>query len=140
MWLAESDFTQRMHIHQGRKKCGREPNQHDRTASAGQTKGTRGQVENHSAVGPNCAQRPPAEERPSATGTPSDTQTSNQPKQLERIKWPQAKDQEEWCWIDKYMSGVLEHSLSGKVEHKLNTLSNIIYEECRERGGESTIK
>ena len=44
-------------IHQGRMKCGRTPNQHDRTASAGQMEETQRQVTNHRAAGPNNAER-----------------------------------------------------------------------------------
>lgn len=46
-----------LRIHQGKMKCGRTPDQHDRTASAGQTEETQSQVTNHSAAGPSNAER-----------------------------------------------------------------------------------
>ncbi len=46
-----------LQIHQGRMNCGRTPNQHNHTASAGQTEGTQSLVANHSAAGPDSAER-----------------------------------------------------------------------------------
>lgn len=57
-----------------------------------------------------------------------------------KIKWPRANMQEVWCRLDEDLSGVLQHSLQGTVERKLNMMGNIIYEECRERFGEHTTK
>uniref|UniRef100_A0A3B1JJ67 Reverse transcriptase domain-containing protein n=1 Tax=Astyanax mexicanus TaxID=7994 RepID=A0A3B1JJ67_ASTMX len=144
-----------LHIHQGKMKCGRIANQHDRAAAAGQTAGTGSQVSNHSAAGPSSAeQATSAEVLESREATPESTfqaappplgvaQPASQRKQLGRrnkIKWPKSKSQEEWRSLDDHLSVVLEHSLRGTVEHKLASLSNIIYEECRERFGECAEK
>ncbi len=126
--------------------------QHNRTASAGQTKGTQSLVANHSAAGPDSAERATSadegEEEASRENemrtVPSQvTQTGSQCKHPERrtkIKWPKASMQEVWCRLDEHLSGVLQHSLQGTVEHKLTLMGNIIYEECRERFGECTSK
>lgn len=65
----------------------------------------------------------------------SATQTVSHAKQLEqrgRIKWPKAKERDEWNKLDRDVSGILEHALRGIVEDKLKVLSNICFLECKE--------
>ena len=142
-----------LRIHQGRMKCGRTPDQHDRTAPAGQTEETQSQVTNHSAAGPSNAERETSEDAGEELEAapesdvhavpPRVTQPEGlrkHPERRKKIKWPKGKNQEEWRRLDDHLKGVLEHSLRGTVERKLTLLSNIIYEECRERFGECATK
>ncbi len=142
-----------LRIHQGRMKCGRTPNQHNRTASAGQTEGTQSLVANHSAAGPDSAERATSanegEEKEASLESEMCTVPSQvtqpgiqhkHPERCSKIKWPKVNMQEAWCRLDEYLSGVLQYALRGTVERKLTLMGNIIYEECRERFGECTSK
>ena len=114
-----------LRIHQGKMKCGRNPEQHDRTASAGQTEEAQSQVENHSAAGPSNVERAAsvdageememaAPERDVQAAAPRVAQTESlrkHPERRRKLKWPKAKDQEEWQKLDDHLKAVLEHSL-----------------------------
>lgn len=50
-------------------------------------------------------------------------------------KWPKANEVAVWRQLDENISIILEQSLCGQVETKLNRIRNILYEECRSRFG-----
>ncbi|KAK0146800.1 LINE-1 reverse transcriptase [Merluccius polli] len=50
-------------------------------------------------------------------------------------KWPKANEVAVWQQLDKYLCVILERSLRGQVETKLNCIGDILYEECRGRFG-----
>ncbi len=138
-----------LRIHQERMKCGKMPKQHNRTALAGQTEGTQSLVANHRldsaerATSADEGEEEASRESEMRTVPSQVTQPGSQRKHLERcikVKWPKANMQEVWCRLDEHLSGVLQHSLRGTVEHKLTLMGNIIYEECRERFGECISK
>ncbi len=53
-----------------------------------------------------------------------------------KIKWPKASDRAGWQKLDAELSQLLELTLRGGVESKLNMFGEIIFEECKERFGE----
>ncbi len=141
-----------LRIHQGRMKCGKTPNQHNRTASAGQTEGTQSLVANHSAAGPDSAERATsADEGEEEASRESEMRTVpsqvTQPGSHASIQKgaPRSSGQRQVC--KRFGAGLMitsveccKHSLRGTVERKLTLMGNIIYEECRERFGECTSK
>ena len=58
-----------------------------------------------------------------------------EPGRRQLVKWPKANEVAVWQQLDKYLSITLEHSLRGQVETKLNSIGDILYEECRDRFG-----
>ncbi|KAJ8404983.1 hypothetical protein AAFF_G00329040 [Aldrovandia affinis] len=63
-----------------------------------------------------------------------------EPGRRNKIKFPKANEAEVWRKLDTDLSEVLERSLHGNVEAKLNLLGKILYQECKDRFGEITIK
>lgn len=57
------------------------------------------------------------------------------PGRRQPIKWPKANEAAVWQQLDKDLSFLLQHSLRGQVETKLNSFGEILYEECRDRFG-----
>lgn len=53
----------------------------------------------------------------------------------ERIKWPKMGDTKEWYQLDQDLDKVLEATLAGTAEQKVNTLTTITYNLARERFG-----
>ncbi len=62
------------------------------------------------------------------------------PLRRNKIKWPKANEVEEWRKLDEHLSGLLQKTLRGSVVAKLNLFGEILYEECRNRYGEVTIR
>lgn len=68
---------------------------------------------------------------------------ATQPSQVEKrepgrrcnIKWPKASEASLWPELDSDFSMVLEHSLRGQADRKLNLLADILYEERKARFG-----
>lgn len=82
----------------------------------------------------------------SERGTPEDTHRTQsnpnnqrterrEPGRRQLVKWPKANEVAVWQKLDKDLSLILEHSLRGQVESKLNRIGDILYEECRGRFG-----
>lgn len=128
-----------------RAKCGgRSQTQHcTALGRSGQTSGIQGQVENHSADGPTVAEEGEweLEEGNVADASNPEVNPSQQAKSLKRpgrrnmIKRPKSNDTTEWKSLDEHSSNVLQRTLHGPAEAKLN-----LYEECRSRYGELTFK
>ncbi len=57
-----------------------------------------------------------------------------------KIKWPKANEAEERRKLFEHLSGLLQKALRGSVVDKLNLFGEILYEECRNRYGEVTIR
>lgn len=142
-----------LRIHQGRKKCEEGGQQQHCTATAGQTRGTQGQVANHSAEGSTVAVERQVEDTAgpamdaNASGSDTDEDThrtqSNpnnrkqshrterkEPGRRQMVKWPKANEGAVWQKLDRDLSLILEHSLRGQVETKLNRIGDILYDEC----------
>ncbi|KAJ8351716.1 hypothetical protein SKAU_G00231920 [Synaphobranchus kaupii] len=114
--------------------------------------------ENHRAEGPNVAEgeqlivedpggesTPPGceheESRPSSLpATKPDQTEKREPGRKCNIKWLKASEVAIWQKLDSDLSTVLEHSLRGKVDKKLNLFGDILYEECKARFGVLTNK
>ncbi len=62
------------------------------------------------------------------------------PLRRNKIKWPKANEADEWRKLDEHLSGLLQKALRGSVVAKLNLFGEILYEECRNRYGEVTIR
>ena len=147
-----------LRVHQGRKKCVERGHQQHCTATAGQTRGTQSPVANHSAEGSTVAEDRPVEEtggplvdiNAPGSGADEDThETQSNPNSQEQsqrrerkepgrrqlVKWPKAKEVAVWQKLDEDLSRILEHSLHGQVEAKLNRIGDILYEECIGRFG-----
>lgn len=127
------------------------------TAQAGQTNGIQGRVDNHSAAGPSIAgeeleERREDEEReaddpqevnPEAPPDDSRTRLNQRAKSLKtptrrnRIKWPKSNETEEWGRLNDHLCKLLQKTLRGPVEAKLNLLGRILYEECSSRFGKA---
>lgn len=58
-----------------------------------------------------------------------------EPGRRQLVKWPKANKVAVWQQLDEDLSFILEHSLRGQVETKLNCIGDILYEECRNRFG-----
>ncbi|KAL2078851.1 hypothetical protein ACEWY4_024595 [Coilia grayii] len=58
-----------------------------------------------------------------------------EPGQRQPLKWPKANEAALWQQLDKDLSIILQYSLRGQVESKLNSIGDILYEECRGRFG-----
>lgn len=128
------------------------------SATAGQTRGAQSQVANYSAEGSNVAEGRQVEDigeslvdtYSSEGGTgentlrkPSSLNPSNQepgqrterkePGRRQIVKWPKTNEVAVWQQLDEDLSFILEQSLRGQVETKLNRIGDIMYEECRSR-------
>ncbi|KAJ8356957.1 hypothetical protein SKAU_G00197510 [Synaphobranchus kaupii] len=101
-------------------KCGGVNRKQPCIAQAGEASGIQGRVENHSAIRPNVAEARQEERRE------------------KRIKWPKFNEAGEWRRLDEHLSELLQKTLRGPVEAKLNLFSEILYEECSGRYGEVT--
>ena len=64
----------------------------------------------------------------------SDASRQPQPAK-ERIKWPRMGNDKEWLQLDEDLDKILEVTLGGSVEKKINTLSTIAYNLAKERFG-----
>ncbi len=86
----------------------------------------------------------------SERGTPEDThRTQSNPNNQERgqrterkepgrrqlVKWPKANEVAVWQKLDMDLSLILEQSLRGQVESKLNRIGDTLYDECSGRFG-----
>ncbi|KAJ8394721.1 hypothetical protein AAFF_G00043210 [Aldrovandia affinis] len=148
-----------LRIHQGRARCGGKGQQQPCTAVSSQTRGTQSQVENHSADGPIVAeggqtaeeQGPMVESNPlgahqgDALISPPSTEPNQrverrEPGRRNKIKLPKANEAEAWRKLDTDSSKVLQQSLHGSMEAKLNLLGEILYQECKDRFGTITTK
>lgn len=142
-----------LRIHQGKVKCGQRGQQRPCTAAAGETRGTRSQVGNHSANGPNVADSidgteeespsvealPPREHQHPIPTTSHRTEPQAEAKKAARrnkLKWPKANEAEAWRTLDTDLIKILEERLHGGVEAKLNLFGDIIYQTCKDRFGE----
>ncbi|KAJ8399573.1 hypothetical protein AAFF_G00409840 [Aldrovandia affinis] len=63
-----------------------------------------------------------------------------EPGRRNKIKLPKANEAEVWRKLNTDLSKVLQGSLRGSVEAKLNLLGEILYQDCKDRFGEMTIK
>ena len=54
-----------------------------------------------------------------------------EPGRRQLVKWPKANKVAVWQQLNKYLSITLEHSLRGQVD----SIGDILYEECRDRFG-----
>ncbi|XP_039516167.1 receptor-type tyrosine-protein phosphatase beta-like [Pimephales promelas] len=59
----------------------------------------------------------------------------SEPGRRQLVKWPKANEVAVWQQLDKDLCLILEQSLRGQVETKLNRFGVILYEECRSRFG-----
>lgn len=142
-----------LRIHQGKTKCGQNGYQQPCTAEAGETRGTRRQVANHSANGPNVAVRiegkegcDPLLEKEPPTGYQDPVLATSQRTELQavtktptrrsKLKWPKANEAEAWQTLDTELSKTLEEKLHGCAKEKLNLFGDILYQSCQERFGE----
>ncbi|KAJ8332759.1 hypothetical protein SKAU_G00416550 [Synaphobranchus kaupii] len=117
------------------------------TATAGQTLGTKSQVSNHRAEGSNAADGRQEAEGPVVESSPLESGTENtpgtptinnqqasqrrekkEPGRRQAIKWPKANEPAVWQKLDNDITVLLEHSLRGRVETKLNSLGDILKE------------
>ncbi|KAJ8341252.1 hypothetical protein SKAU_G00335430 [Synaphobranchus kaupii] len=143
-----------LRIHQGKKRCTARGQQKQCTATAGQTLGTKSQVSNHRAEGSNAADGRQEAEGPVVESSPLESGTENtpgtptinnqqasqrrekkEPGRRQAIKWPKTNEPAVWQKLDNDVTVLLEHSLRGRVETRLNSLGDILYEECRSRFG-----
>ncbi|CAK6970580.1 olfactory receptor 6N2-like protein [Scomber scombrus] len=146
-----------LQIHQGKAKCGQKGQQQLCAASAGETRGTKSQVGNHSADGPNVAEgtdgteeggplvegEPPQEHQDPVPNNLRRTEPKTETKKQARrnkLKWPKSKEAEVWHTLDADLIKILEESLHGGVESKLNLFGDILYQNCKDRFGEVTSK
>ncbi|KAL2104213.1 hypothetical protein ACEWY4_001081 [Coilia grayii] len=58
-----------------------------------------------------------------------------EPGRRQPLKWPKANEAALWQQLDKDLSIILQYSLRGQVESKLNSTGDILYEDCRSRFG-----
>lgn len=146
-----------LRIHQGRMKCGGNLQQQPCAAASDQTRGTKGQVENHSANGPivpggsQPVEEGPVEEidppcahqrdAPTCPEKPEPRNTEEPaPARRNKIKWPKTSEAVAWRKLDSDLSEILERSVQGSLESRLNLLGDILYQECKDRFGVITIK
>lgn len=130
-----------LQIHQEKARCGQRVQQQPCTASAGDTRGTRSQVENHSANGPNVAESRDRteEESPTMEADPhKSTNTQSLPAHTERSKEQRPRNQKEWnlkteAWhnLDTGLIKIPKERLQRGVETKLYLFGNIIYQTCK---------
>lgn len=68
----------------------------------------------------------PRDTDPAAPSNNSQTRPSQQTRSLKtpahrnKIKWPKSNETEEWRRLDEHLSGLLQRTLRGPVEAKLN--------------------
>ena len=148
-----------LRIHQGKARCGGKGHKQPCAAASGQTRGTESRVENHSADGPNVAEgreveeeegplvedEPPCEHQAEKPTSPLRTEPSRkaegkEPARRSKIKWPKANMVEEWHKLDVDLVRILEGSLRGGAESKLNQFGDILYQESKGRFGEVSNK
>lgn len=151
-WVKVTTFRG-IRIHQGKARCGQKGQQQPCTATADKTRGTKGQGENHSANGPNVADgvrvteeegplvenEPQREHEDPVLTTPGRAEPRTETKKAARrskIKWPKSSEVEAWRALDTHLIKILEESLHGGAEAKLNQIGDIIYQTCKDRFGE----
>ncbi|RXN25308.1 olfactory receptor 6N2-like protein [Labeo rohita] len=145
-----------LRIHQGKIKCGGNIPQQTCTATADKTRGTESQGEDHSATGPIDAggsqakeKEGPVEEEDLQCGHREDSSSCPEmieprnteeqaPTRRSRIQWPKTSEVSVWQKLD--LSEVLQRSLQGSVESKLNMFGDILYQKCKDRFGTLTSK
>ncbi|CAJ1069580.1 hypothetical protein F2P79_025612 [Xyrichtys novacula] len=142
-----------LHIHMGKMKCEGRSQRQPCTAQAGQTSGIQGQVKNHSAIRPNVAEAEEYETRdvddpqvthvaPTSNPRAESSQKArslNEPRRRMKIKWPKTNETMEWRRLDESLSQLLQKTLHGTVEAKLNLIGDILYKECSGRYGETLL-
>lgn len=116
--------TRGLKIHQASTKCGKEGSQVQRTVVApGETQESSSQEALHS-TGDLLAPVSPQDLRwdPSNASPECQTHTSRK-----WIKWPKMSDTKEWNQLDQDLEKLLEATLAGTAEQKVNTLTTITY-------------
>lgn len=139
-----------LRIHQGKAKCGQRSQQQPCTASAGETRGTRSQVENHSANGPYIAgsidgteeesplvEADPLQEHqhpiPTISHRTEPKAEAKKPARTNKLKWTEQNEAEAWCNLDTDLIKILKERLHGGVKAKLNLFWDIIYQTCKDK-------
>ncbi|XP_078587744.1 uncharacterized protein LOC144868686 [Branchiostoma floridae x Branchiostoma japonicum] len=127
-------------IHQAKTKCGKEVAQMQRTGAE-----TLGEMQEdsrqevHHSTGDVQAPASPLSRSSTPVSQPSRGServdaTEIQPAK-ERIKWPKLSDTNSWSQLDQDLDRVLEATLAGTVERKVDSLTTITYNMAKERFG-----
>ncbi|KAJ8376110.1 hypothetical protein SKAU_G00066900 [Synaphobranchus kaupii] len=115
-------------------------------SQAGEASGIQGRVENHSAIGPNVVEarqeerreveeievENPLEANPGAPTSNPGFKSSQRarvlksPGRKKRIKWSKSNEAGEWRRLDEHLSELLQKTLCGPVEAKVNLFSEIL--------------
>ncbi|KAI8501656.1 hypothetical protein Bbelb_209270 [Branchiostoma belcheri] len=135
-------------IHQAKTKCGQGVLQTQRAGvEPGETQEDSRQEAPHSTGDPQAPESPQAHRRHSPQRrTVTESQQPRSREQVsraerqahpvkDRIKWPKMSDTKAWEHLDADLNQVLEASLAGAVERKVESLTAITYNLARERFG-----
>lgn len=117
-------------IHQSKTQCGKGKKQMQRIVETlSETQEDSSQEAPHS-TGDLSAPAPSQSHRRDSPNTTSDTQPMT-----EKVRWPQANNNTAWNQLDGDLDRVLEATLAGTAEKKINSMTTIIITMARERFG-----
>ena len=126
-----------LRIHQSRSRCGHNLSQTQRTEqsimpSSGESLEEPSQESNHS-TGSLLA----PDSRSDSTWSLGDLEAEETPAEAkrERINWPRIDEEKAWRDLDSDLSSIVQTTMQGGIEKKVNTFTTIIYNVSKERFG-----
>ena len=127
-------------IHQARSRCGSVTTQTQRTVSTGETQEEPRQETTHSARSLSASESPQDTigELMDALGLQASQTSQGHHAGMQRrarISWPKLEDDAAWGNFDADVSNILETTLQGNAERKMESLTNIVYNIGKERFG-----
>ncbi|XP_021349432.1 uncharacterized protein LOC110466448 [Mizuhopecten yessoensis] len=127
-------------IHQARTKCGHREILTQRTDisnESGETQEELSQESNHSTESLQASVSPDGSignlNEASAHGV-----QAVRDRRLDKVQWPKTNDEAAWRNLDQDLEAILETTLQGNVERKVEALTSIVYSVCKERFGVET--
>lgn len=110
------------------------------SSNRSETRGTRSQVENHSANGPILAEGTvgTGEEGPLEEAEQRTKQQAKNRKlgRKTKLKWPRSNEAEVWHTLNSDLIKILDEKLLRSIEVKLNLFRDTVFQSCEDRFGE----
>ena len=120
-------------IHQAKKGCVTPKELQQRTEKSGETSEVQEQETNHSIQDHHVAVENEISEQ--IVTEPIQRDKPKNIERKERIKWPKSNEERKWQDLDDDLDCILNETLKGNIESKLESFVTIIYSVSRERFG-----
>ena len=126
-----------LRIHQGKMGCRKSSKLKQRTGTPGETEEEQGQEAHHSAQSLHASEESVISSGEPVTATPSETPVMREAahNRKGRIQWPTTAERKSWEAFDEDADRILEVTLAGSIEKKVNTMATIMYSMGAERFG-----